>query len=387
MSSLTDQNSRTDGAEVAASRELLIYRHPDDFPPDVEALFALGETASCELGVAWYRNYLKAVVKPGDTVCFHVLRHLGQAVAAIPVAVKASRLPTYRNVEALGNYYTALYSPILRPDVGAAELVPLLEAVKRNHAPMASLKLQPMDPQSRAYHVVLQAMRMAGLVTFEFHCFGNWFLRGHLDWPGYLMQRTSKMRSNIKRMEKKLAQDGGTVEILSNAADRERAVAAYQKVYSASWKHDEPYPEFIPGLIATSADQGWMRLGVVRLRGQPIAAQLWMVAHRKADIYKVAYDEAFKDYSPGTVLTAALLQHVMQQDGVEEIDYLVGDDPYKKNWMSDRRTRSGIVAYNPRTVGGAFGALREMVGRTIKPMVLRVRSLRSPKQAATNAAP
>jgi Acetyltransferase (GNAT) domain len=385
LSSLPDQTSRVGGAAASGSRELLVYQHPDEFPSDVEALFALGEATSCELGAAWYRNYLKAVTKPGDTVCFHVLRRNGQAVAAIPVQAKADRLPWHRRVEALGNYYTALYAPVVHSGIGAAELVPLLEAIKQTYSPMASLTLQPMDPKSHAYEVVLRAMQMAGLFAFEFHCFGNWFLRDHGNWASYLAQLTSKMRSNIKRMEKKLSQDEGTVEIMSTAADRDRAIAAYGAVYSASWKHDEPYPDFMPGLIATCAERGWMRLGVVWLRGQPIAAQLWMVAHRKAEIYKVAYDEAFKDYSPGTVLTAALLQHVMQQDAVDEIDYLVGDDSYKKNWMNERRTRSGIVAYNPKNIGGLFGLLREGLGRAIKLIRLRVRSLRSPKEAVADA--
>ena len=109
-------------------------------------------------------------------------------------------------------------------------------------------------------------------------------------------------------------------------------------------------------LITQASKSGWLRLGIAWLDRKPIAAQVWIVANGKADIYKVAYDEAFKDYSPGTVLTARLLQHVIERDGVHEVDYLIGDDPYKKTWMSDRRERWGVVAYNPATLAGALGA-------------------------------
>jgi hypothetical protein len=241
---------------------------------------------------------------------------------------------------------------------------------------MASLRLQPMDPQSRSYQVLLPALRLAGLVPFEFYCFGNWFLHPPRDWPAFLAGRDSKVRSTIKRKDKKLAQDGGSVEIIVDRADLERAIEAYERVYRASWKQQEPYPRFMPGLISQAAESGWLRLGIVWLKGEPVAAQVWIVANGKAEIYKLAYDEAFKDYSPGTVLTARLMQHVIERDGVSEIDYLVGDDAYKKDWMSDRRERWGIVAYNPTTVAGAFGALREALGRLLKKVWLRLQALR-----------
>ncbi len=105
---------------------------------------------------------------------------------------------------------------------------------------------------------------------------------------------------------------------------------------------------------------------MVRLFGEPIAAQLWIVAHGRAEIYKLAYDENFKQYSPGTLVTAMLMQHVFEQDKVREVDYLIGDDPYKTTWMSQRRERWGIVAYNPRTLLGLLGLGLELAGRALK---------------------
>jgi CelD/BcsL family acetyltransferase involved in cellulose biosynthesis len=109
-----------------------------------------------------------------------------------------------------------------------------------------------------------------------------------------------------------------------------------------------------------------LRLGVAWLGGKPIAAQLWIVSHGRAEIYKVAYDEGYKAYAPGTLLTALLMEHVIEVDKVAEVDYLIGDDPYKKTWMSDRRERWGVIAYNPRSLGGLAGWVREVIGRRVK---------------------
>jgi CelD/BcsL family acetyltransferase involved in cellulose biosynthesis len=358
------------------SSEVLVYRHPEEFPDDVAQLFSRGERDSFAFGSAWFRNFIQSAVRGDEAVRFYVLRREGRSVAALPVLVKKGPMPGHHAVEALGNFYTALYAPLIDPQLDAEGLAPLIRAVRRMNSPMASLRLQPMDPQARSYRILLPALRLAGLLPFEFYCFGNWYLRAPQDWAAFLTGRSSKMRSNIKRMEKKLTEDGGSVEIVVDGAQHQRAIETYERVYGVSWKQQEPYPDFMPGLITHAAEGGWLRLGIVWLKSQPIAVQVWIVANGKADIYKVAYDEAFKEYSPGTVLTARLMQHVIERDGVSEVDYLIGDDPYKKNWMSDRRERWGIIAYNPATVAGVVGALREGVGRFLKRLWRRAQPLR-----------
>ena len=196
------------------------------------------------------------------------------------------------------------------------------------------------------------------------------------------MGRTGTLRSTIKRMTKKFQADGGRLEIISNTTDMERALKAYEQVYAASWKNSEPFPGFIQGLVRASAEQGWLRLGIAWLGDKPIAAQIWIVANGKSNIYKVAYDENYKAYTPGTLLTALLMQHSFEVDKVTKVDYLMGDDPYKKTWMTERQERWGIVAYNPKTVEGAFLLAKEVAGRKAKPWLVKLRK-RGVKNAAS----
>ena len=55
-----------------------------------------------------------------------------------------------------------------------------------------------------------------------------------------------------------------------------------------------------------------------------------------------------------------MMAHVIEQDGVSTVDYLTGDDNYKRDWMSTRRERRGIAAYNTGTPPGlaAFTSYR-----------------------------
>ena len=101
----------------------------------------------------------------------------------------------------------------------------------------------------------------------------------------------------------------------------------------------------------------------MRIEGAPIAAQFWFTIDRRAYIFKLAYDEAQAKWSAGTVLTAHMMQHALDVDRAIEIDYLTGDDPYKKSWMTHRRERIGLMACNLRSANGVAAAAKELAGR------------------------
>jgi hypothetical protein len=48
------------------------------------------------------------------------------------------------------------------------------------------------------------------------------------------------------------------------------------------------------------------------------------------------------------------------------VDYLSGEDDYKKNWMSERREFWGIAAFNPRSVRGLMQIGQQIGGRAVK---------------------
>lgn len=368
--------SRAHGSGPVPTHEVSVFTHPDELPPDAQGLFEAAEAHSIEFGLSWYRNLINAVYPEHPGIRIYVLRMGGLAAAALPVIItRKSGWWTYG--ESLSNYYTALYAPVLAEHVTAGDLALLVTAMRRLHGSLGSLRFTPMDPQSNNYRILREALMLAWMAPFDFFCFGNWFMKADDNWPLYLQSRSGMLRSTIKRMGKKFSADGGTLELVQGGAELERGLSAYERVYAASWKTAEPFLDFMPGLMRACAERGWLRLGVAWLKDEPVAAQLWIVAGRKADIYKLAYHEAYKAYAPGTLLTAMLMQHVMEQDRVTEVDYLIGDDPYKESWMSNRRERWGLIAYNPRTIPGLLGLTRELVGRAVKHLKSKARPANS----------
>lgn len=353
----------------SASAGIEVVHHPNALAPDVRALFGQAEARCVEFGLPWFRNLAATVYPDGDLLRFYTLRDEGRVLAVLPLRLERSGFGLTLN--ALANFYTAQFEPLCAPECRPADLAALLSAMRHDFPAVASLRLAPMDPSSQAYAMLPEALRSAGWYPYQFFSFGNWYQTIDTPWNEYLAQRSGVLRSTIKRASKKFAADGGTLEIVTETNDLARAIDAYEKVYAASWKKPEPFPEFMPGLMRTCAEQGQLRLGLAWIDGQAIAAQLWIVAHGKAEIYKLAYDESFKAYASGTLLTAKLMERAIDTDKVSEIDYLIGDDPYKQAWMRDRRERWGIVAYNPRSLMGVAGWTRECLGRALKAVKTR----------------
>lgn len=351
-------------AETELEVEVRSCASPEALAAEAAVLDHFAPGASVEESLDWF-GLLQRQVYPYDAgIRYYYVTECDRPVAILPL--RHTQQGGVRTLESLSNYYTSLYSPLLSKDSDPLTLRHLLEAATCDNCSAHVMRFAPMDPDSPGYAALLNDLRAIGWIPLTFFCFGNWYLRLDGGWDDYLRQRSANLRSSIKRRNREFAAEGGTLEVVSGPDGLEEAIAAFQAVYSASWKNPEPYPDFVPSLIRLLAARGMLRLGIARLQGQPIAAQLWIVGQGKASIYKVAYHHAYAALSPGTVLTSYLLRHVIEQDRVGEVDFLIGDDDYKKIWMSHRRERWGIIAFNPRTVFGCALLFKEVAGRMAK---------------------
>lgn len=288
------------------------------------------------------------------------------------------RESTRSPLRSLSNYYSSLYGPVW-DDLPLAERVDWATLARRiKKVPgSAVVQLQPLDEAGLFLKGVQAGLREAGYRTHRFFCFGNWYLpvvNGGFD--AYWAQRPSILRRTVDRARRRLARaHEWHIEIVTQPGPQlEAGVRAYLAVYAQSWKQAERCPAFLPGLIRMAASQGSLRLGLLWLDGVVVAAQVWLVQGGKANIYKLAYVPGFERLSIGSVLTAALMRHVIDVDKVHEVDYLTGDDAYKQDWMSHRRERVGLLAFDPWRLNGLLAGARHLAGRYLGGGQLRHRN-------------
>jgi hypothetical protein len=215
---------------------------------------------------------------------------------------------------------------------------------------LASLVMAPMeDPAPLA-----GALRAAGWWVRVEPDKANWRIATEsMDFDSYWASRSGKLRNTVKRKTKAAGLDV-TVHRRFDAA----AWADYEAVYRASWKPEEGSFPFLRALAEQEGAAGALRLGIAGKDGRPLAAQLWTVENGAATIHKLAYAEDAKALSPGSILSHAMFRHALDEDHVALIDYGLGDEPYKAEWMDTRRRLWRLAAHNPRTPGGLLGGMR-----------------------------
>ena len=366
-------DERVESARSQTER-VITYDRLTALPGKYDAFFSENGVDSFFLSLPWFRNFCANALDPGDELRIFVAEQTGPGCRPVAGLLTRSQRESIwhlapRTLHSLSNFYTSLYAPLLSQSIASPTAVAsLVRAISIDKPGWDAVDLKWLDSGAPVFGELQQAFRAVGMVVQTYFSSGNWYLPANgMSFREYWEGLRSSVRNIAKSKNKKIERSGrAKLEIVTGPSGLESAIEAYEHVYASSWKTAEPYPAFIPGLIRTCAEQGWLRLGVVRVDGEPAAVQLWIVNSGKAAIYKIAYDRRFADLSVGSFLTTHMMEHVLDVDRVREVDYLTGDDKYKQDWMSHRRERWGILAMNPRTLRGAMAIARHVGGRTVK---------------------
>jgi len=201
--------------------------------------------------------------------------------------------------------------------------------------------LWPLPDEDGCASTLHRAFAGAGWWTRLEKCDDNHVLAvNDRNFSAYLAERPGPLRTTLKRKAKKV-----DVEILT--CFDELAWQSYEEIYANSWKPSEGHPALLKAFAKQEGDAGRIRLGIARHEGRPVAAQFWTVEAGTAWIHKLAHLEEAQHLSAGTTLSAALFAHVIDEDGVELIDFGTGNDAYKRDWMEDNRPRYRLDCFNP----------------------------------------
>ncbi|SHJ92659.1 Acetyltransferase (GNAT) domain-containing protein [Roseomonas rosea] len=305
---------------------------------------------------AWYDTVLRHALPagaeplplaPGDAALWPLLRLGGRS-------------------RALTTPYTIVWRPLPAPGAvpPALQSAGLAFGEALRHRP--PVLLDALDAEAPGLAPLLDGIRAAGIMALPHDHFGNWTeaLPPGQDWDGYLASRAPSLRATVLRKMLRALRSMGFELLQEPGPALEEGIAAYESVRARSWKPDEPFPAFDGALMRAAARAGRLRLGVLRLAdGTAAAAQYWIVSGGGATLMKLAHDEAERATSPGTVLTALMIAHLIEEDEVRHLDFGRGDDPYKALWVRRRRQRIGMLLVDPRHPAGLLAVGRHLAGR------------------------
>jgi len=245
----------------------------------------------------------------------------------------------WRGAVALANYYSFSYRPIFAGAADDNARAALLEALARDLPRRTHrLVLAPVPEEDGSADLIADSFARAGWRVFRRHADVNHMLAlDGRDFEAYWQGRPGQLRSTVRRKASKY-----DVAIRIATGFDPADWADYDRVYRASWKPEEGSTAFLRSIAMAEGAAGRLRIGLAHCDGRPVAAQFWTVEAGTAYIHKLAHDEAATAASPGTLLSAAMFQHVIDQDRAARIDFGTGDDGYKRDWMEQVRRREAI---------------------------------------------
>lgn len=260
----------------------------------------------------------------------------GDALAVLPLTAEAGGL------SALANWYSFRVRPILSANADGPRLLDQLAIGLAGKAPRITLSGLPDEDGSAT--LLEQAFRQAGWIVLRENCDSNHVLDVNgRSFDDYLATRPGPLRTTLKRKS-------GKMETQIVTAFDPDIWAAYEDIYAESWKPSEGSPDFLRAFARQEGAAGRLRLGVARAEGRAIAAQMWTVEGGTAFIHKLAHREDARALSPGSVLSAALFRHVIDNDTVALVDFGTGNDGYKRDWMEQVRPRYRLDMFRPFSV-------------------------------------
>lgn len=295
--------------------------------PALAALTSAPQAAAPFDRIEWWRGLTEECgIKPLLAVA-----RTGNAAAILPLRHEDGAL------HELANWYSFRVAPIVTPGADARAL---LSTLARDIASRTDrILLSKLSEEDAA--IVADAFRSAGWFAVMKPCDVNHILQvNDRSYAEYLAGRPGQVRTTLKRKAKK-------VEVqLFDTYDQD-AWDAYEAIYAQSWKPEEGSPTFLRRFAREEGAAGRLRFALALAEGKPVAAQFWTVEAGTAFIHKLAHIEEYKPLSPGTTLSAALFERVIDRDKVAMVDFGTGDDGYKRDWMEAVRMRYRIELLRP----------------------------------------
>ncbi len=330
--------------------KFIFYSDWSQLPQSADALFEGAAKQSLFFTREWFETLSATMVEDGQSLLLFGVIDDGRLLALLPLIGSGDRWQSY------SHRYSSLFSLLMVEGIPTEALVCLAEGLSQfaSH----SLQLSPVAEDDSNLLMLGQVLESLGYECHQHFLFYNWIHRtGHQSFDEYMAARPAQLRNTITRKQRKLEREHKFKLQLFKGDEVQQGLKDYYAAYSASWKANEQYVDLLDALAINLAVPGWTRLAILTIEGKAAAAQLWFVVQGKASIFRLAYDEQWKHYSPGSILTAYLMRYVIDEDKVEEIDFLTGNEAYKQDWMSGRRQRLKLLFVKPPKPQSAFRRL------------------------------
>lgn len=297
----------------------------------------------------------------------------GRLSAVMPLARRPGQ------IESTANYHTPISGILAEDETSAAAMA---RQVFRD-AP-ARVTLTALGPDDVTLRCCQEAAREQGFrVVLRPH-----LLSPYVDiskgWDAYRLSLRSHLLRNMRRGRRQLEELGPLkVEVVSDRDGLGERLADALQVEASGWKGkmhtailSRPHTqEFYRRMTEWAVEEGTLRLYLLTLADRVLTMCLTLQQHGRCCMLKGGYDEEFARFSPGTLLTEALIKNCASR-GIQQVEIYGEAETYKMNWATGTRQYLRLEAFAPT----AAGRMAWMDFKYSRPLTSRLRqALRMPQ--------
>jgi CelD/BcsL family acetyltransferase involved in cellulose biosynthesis len=251
-------------------------------------------------------------------------------------------------LDAAANVHSGDWNGLARDEPARAELWEALAQLGANR-----VQLQALPEGVEGTRATCDALAGAGYSVVRVPGpFCPW-LELPASWDELIGGVSGSLRSQVKRRRKGLEKEGVvSFRTVTGGPTFEEDLETFLKLEASGWKAksgtailsqpstERLYREFAHG----AAGRGWMRLYMLELDGEAIAADYGCAYEGRGVFIKTGFNEVHSRLSPGLVLRAEVLRSSIEE-GLDHYDFLGEADVYKTRWTPKVHPRVRIFAY------------------------------------------
>jgi CelD/BcsL family acetyltransferase involved in cellulose biosynthesis len=172
----------------------------------------------------------------------------------------------------------------------------------------------------------------------------------HGDWETYLATLKRTDRKETRRRERRVLDTGAAYRLVDDEAEAAGGMQTLMHLHDLRWSDrggsslgDPGSREILARFATAAAARGWLRLWLLEMDGDRVAAELaWRIGGRQLH-YQGGFDPERAQLGVGLVLFAHALEDAVG-DGVVEADLGEGESDYKRRYSHRAQAASLLVA-------------------------------------------
>ena len=286
----------------------------------------------------------------------------------------------FRHVRLWQHKHCFLGTPLVRSTHARECLVAFLDWLEADAEGASAIQWGLIGADGPFWRALRTALEASGRRSFVPWRFERALMRPRAGGDAFVAEALShKGAKELRRLERRLA-EAGPVEYaeLENAAEAEQWIADFLELEGRGWKgrnasalgSTEAGRLFFTRTALAAARRGRLMMLGLRLAGRWIALKCNFVSGEGSFAFKIAYDEDYARFSPGTLLELENIRRFHSRPDLRWMDSCAQADHFMANrlWL-DRRALADLVSTTGRAAGDLMVSslpLFHWVSRTLR---------------------